>query len=53
MEEALLQMRRRGVHVLLVATDPLTAFRAFQAQLEQIGIPACWVTNDKDLDVWR
>ena len=53
MEEALLQMRRRGVHVLLVATDPLTAFRAFQAQLEQIGIPAYWVTNDKDLDVWR
>lgn len=53
LEEALLQMRRRGVHVLLVATDPLTAFRAFQAQLEQIGIPACWVTNDKDLDVWR
>jgi len=53
MEEALLQMRRRGVHVLLVATDPLTAFRAFQAQLEQIGIPAYWVTNDQDLDVWR
>ncbi len=53
LEEALLQMRRRGVHVLLVATDPLTAFRAFQAQLEQIGIPACWVTNDKDLDMWR
>jgi len=53
LEEALLQMRRRGVHVLLVATDPLTAFRAFQAQLEQIGIPAYWVTNDKDLDVWR
>ena len=53
LEEALLQMRRRGVHVLLVATDPLTAFRSFQAQLEQIGIPAYWVTNDKDLDVWR
>jgi uncharacterized protein (DUF58 family) len=52
-EEALLQMRRRGVHVLLVATDPLTAFHAFQGQLEQIGIPACWVTNDQDLDVWR
>lgn len=53
LDEALLQMRRRGVHVLLVATDPLTAFRAFQGQLEQIGIPACWVTNDRDLDVWR
>ena len=53
LEEALLQMRRRGVHVLLVATDPLTAFHAFQGQLEQIGIPACWVTNDQDLDVWR
>jgi uncharacterized protein (DUF58 family) len=53
LEEALLQMQRRGVHVLLVATDPLTAFHALQGQLEQIGIPAHWVTDDHDLDVWR
>ena len=53
LEEALLQMRRRGVYVLLIATDPLTAFRPLQGRLEQIGIPARWVTDDRDLDVWR
>jgi uncharacterized protein (DUF58 family) len=53
LEEALLQMRRRGVHVLLVATDPLTAFHSLRGRLEQIGIPARWVTDDHDLDVWR
>lgn len=53
LEEALLQMRRRGVHVLLVATDPLTAFHSLRGHLEQIGIPAHWVTNDHDLDMWR
>jgi uncharacterized protein (DUF58 family) len=53
LEEALLQMRRRGVYVLLVATDPLTAFRSLRGRLEQIGIPARWVTDDRDLDVWR
>ena len=51
--EAMLQMRRRGVHVLLVATDPLTAFQALRGRLEQIGIPAFWVTDEHDLDVWR
>lgn len=53
LEEALLQMRRRGVHVLLVATDPLAAFHGLRGRLEQIGIPAHWVTDDHDLDVWR
>jgi hypothetical protein len=24
-----------------------------RARLEQIGIPAFWVTQEKDLDVWR
>ena len=50
LEEALLQMRRRGIHVLLVATDPLTAFRSLRGQLEQVGIPAHWVTDDRDLN---
>jgi len=53
LEEALLQMRRRGIHVLLVATDPLIAFHSLRGHLEQIGIPAHWVTDEHDLDVWR
>ncbi len=51
--EALLQLRRRGVHVLLIVTDPLAAFQSLRGRLEQIGIPAHWVTQEKDLDVWR
>jgi len=51
--EATLQLRRRGVHVQLIVTDPLAAFQGLRGRLEQIGIPAFWVTQEKDLDVWR
>lgn len=50
---ALLQLRRRGCHVLLVATDMQPAFPAFQARLAQIGVPACWFTSEKDLELWQ
>jgi uncharacterized protein (DUF58 family) len=51
--DALLQMQRRGFHVLCVATDSETRFPRLRGRLEQIGIPAYWMTQDKDLDVWR
>jgi len=51
--EALLQLRRRGVQAQLIVTDPLAAFQDLRGRLEQIGIPAFWVTQEKDLDVWR
>lgn len=51
--EACLQMRQRGLHVVLIATDPHTAFRRLHDQLKQVGIAAYWVTQDQDLDMWR
>jgi uncharacterized protein (DUF58 family) len=51
--DALLQMQRRGVHVLFVATDPQAPFPKLRGRLEQIGVPAYWVTQEHDLDVWR
>jgi uncharacterized protein (DUF58 family) len=51
--DALLQMQRRGVHLMVVATDALIAFPDLHGRLEQIGIPAYWVTQERDLDVWR
>ncbi len=51
--DALLQMRRRGFHVMLIATDPEKRFLDLHAQLEQIGIPAYRVTDDREMDVWR
>ncbi len=51
--EALLQMRRQGFHLLLVATDPRAPFRRLQGQLERIQVPACWVTHEQEMEVWR
>jgi len=51
--DALLQMRRQGFHVMFIATDSQTPFRHLQGELEQIGIPAYWVTHEREMDVWR
>jgi len=51
--DALVQMQRRGIGVLVVATDPHAPFPALCGRLEQIGIPAYWMTQEQDLDVWR
>ncbi len=50
---ALLQMRRRGLQVMLVVIDPTTRFPALQARLKYLGVSAFVVTKEKDLDVWR
>jgi uncharacterized protein (DUF58 family) len=51
--DSLLQMRRQGFHVMFIATDPQTPFRGLQGKLDQIGIPAYWVTHEREMDVWR
>ncbi len=51
--EALLQMRRRGLHPVVIATDPRIPFTGFRDELKQVGIPAVAVTQDSDLDFWR
>lgn len=50
---ALLQMRRQGLEVMVVATDMQVPFKSFESSLRQAGIPAYLVTQDKDMDVWR
>lgn len=50
---ALLQMRRRGLQVMLVVIDPTTRFPDLQARLRYVGVSAFLVTKEKDLDVWR
>jgi len=51
--EALVQLQRRGVHVLLAAMDPQIPFADLRGRLERLGIPAFLVTQEQDLDVWR
>ena len=51
--QACLQMRQRGFHIALVATDPYTPFSHLREQLDQIGVAAYWVTQEKDMDIWR
>jgi uncharacterized protein (DUF58 family) len=50
---ALLQMRRRGLFPVVIATDPLIPFAGLRDELKQVGIPALAVTQDSDMDLWR
>jgi len=51
--DSLLQMRRQGFHIMFIASDSQTPFRSLQGKLDQIGIPAYWVTREREMDVWR
>lgn len=48
-----LQMRRQGLNLLLIATDHTIHFESFRDELKRIGIPAYWVTQDGEMDIWR
>ncbi len=50
---ALLQMRRRGLQVMLIVVDPTTRFPDLQARLKYLGVSAFLITKEKDLDLWR
>jgi uncharacterized protein (DUF58 family) len=51
--KALLQMRRRGFQVLFIALDPDKPFSDLKARLHHIGVPAFWITCERELDTWR
>jgi hypothetical protein len=46
-------MRRRGFQILFIAVDPEKPFHDLQARLRHIGVPASWITNERELDIWR
>ncbi len=50
---ALLQLRRQGLAVLVVITDAMAGLQRLQDRLKQVGIPAHWVTQDREMDIWR
>ncbi|MCL4489142.1 MAG: hypothetical protein M1570_13580 [Chloroflexi bacterium] len=50
---ALLQMRRRGLLPVVIATDPLIPFAGLRDELKQVGMPAVAVTQDSEMDLWR
>ena len=49
----LLWMKRRGLHLSVVLTDPQQPFDVFQARAAQVGIGAHLVWQERDLDKWR
>lgn len=51
--ESLLQVRRRGAQVVVVAIDPKPWFGQFETRLGQIGVRALRISEEKELDVWR
>ena len=51
--ESLLQMRRRGFEVVLIAMDPTKRFDELQARLGTMGAAAFWIPSERHLDLWR
>jgi uncharacterized protein (DUF58 family) len=49
----LLWMKRRGLHLSVMLTDPQQPFGVFQARAAQVGIGAHLVWQESDLDRWR
>ncbi len=49
----LLWLKRRGLHLLLLVTDPQRAFREVQQRAAQVGILTHLVWQESDLDMWR
>jgi uncharacterized protein (DUF58 family) len=50
---SLLQLRRRGFHVVLILVEMGTNFRQSRQRAAQIGVPAYHMWRESDLDVWR
>ncbi len=51
--DTLLALRRRGLFVVLVLTDPQPGFDATAKRAEQIGVQAVRIWSERDLDIWR
>lgn len=50
---ALLQLQRQGLALLVVVTDAMAGLERLQDRLHQVGIPSQWVTEDREMDIWR
>jgi uncharacterized protein (DUF58 family) len=50
---SLLQLRRRGFHVVLILVEMRVSFRESRQRASQIGVPAYHVWRESDLDMWR
>ncbi len=50
---ALLQLQRQGLSLFVVITDAMAGLERLQERLHQVGIPAHWVTEDREMDIWR
>lgn len=50
---ALLQLRRRGFHVVLIIMEMGGNFSQTRQRAAQIGIPAYHIWRESDLDMWR
>jgi len=51
--DTLLALRRRGLFVVLVLTDPQPGFDSVARRAEQIGVQAVRIWSERDLDIWR
>jgi len=51
--DTLLALRRRGLFVVLVLTDPQPGFDSTARRAEQIGVQTFRIWNERDLDIWR
>lgn len=49
----LLLLKRSGLNIVLIVTDPQSPFAGIERRMEQAGIRAYQVWQEKDLDVWR
>ena len=49
----LLWLKQRGLHLVLLVTDPQQAFRQVQQRAAQVNISALLVWQESDLDMWR
>jgi uncharacterized protein (DUF58 family) len=50
---SLLQLRRRGFHMVLILVDMGADFSQTRRRAAQIGVPAYHVWRESDLDMWR
>jgi len=49
---SIVNLQRRGANVVVIATDSRKPFAALKGQLENIGVPAYWITSEKELGRW-
>ncbi|NLV73599.1 MAG: DUF58 domain-containing protein [Chloroflexi bacterium] len=51
--DTLLLLKRSGLNVVLILVDPQSTFTVIVRRMEQAGIQAFQVWQERDLDIWR